>query len=122
MKKVLILMLLLVLPVSVLAQFNDHDGNLVVTWEAPDYGNPLDHYTWSYTINGVVDSLTGVSPSSAVQENSAILANVGDWAIFSIQAISVVDDSSDVIVSDTVYYNTELGIGPPRGVNWIQGP
>ncbi|MCD6162125.1 MAG: hypothetical protein J7K40_06900 [candidate division Zixibacteria bacterium] len=122
MKKALILLFLLILPITALAQFNDHDGHLAVTWQAPDYGNPLDHYIWSYTINGVVDSLTGVSPAEDIQENSVILTNVGDWALFTIRAISTVDDTSEAIVSDTVYYNTGLGIGPPRGVNWIQGP
>jgi hypothetical protein len=121
MKKLLLLILMLALSSIAFAQFNDHDGQLEVTWQPPEYGNPLSHYIWSYKINGVADAITGISEAADTLENSATLANVGDWAIFYIRAISVVNDTSEMIVSDTAYYNTETGIGPPIGVTWIQG-
>lgn len=110
------------IPAAVLARFNDLDGHLVVTWQPPAYGNPLHHYIWSYTINGVTDSLRGTSPAADTLNNSVTLSNVGDWAIFHIRAVSTVNDTSSAAVSDTAFYNTGLGIGPPRGVTWIQGP
>lgn len=122
MKRILIIFLLPLLGSSALAQFNDHDGHLVATWSPPSYGNTLDHYIWSYTVNGVIDSVTGISPSDATVDSSVVLAEVGHWAIFNIRAVSVLNDTSLVAVSDTAYYNTEQGIGPPTGVNWIQGP
>jgi hypothetical protein len=122
MKKILLVMFLLILPSIALAQFNDHDGHLEVIWQEPEYGNPLDHYIWSYTINSVVDSVTGTSAAEDTLENSVTLAEVGDWALFYIRAISTVNDTSEVAISDTAYYNTGTGIGPPVGVTWIQGP
>ena len=122
MKRLFVLILLLSIPSIASAQFNDHDGQLDVTWQAPDYGNPLDHYIWSYTINNVADSVTGTSSAEDTLDNSVTLADVGDWAIFYIHAVSVVNDTSEVAISDTAYYNTEDGIGPPSGVTWIQGP
>jgi len=44
MRKLLLLFLIIVLPSVAMAQFNDHDGQLEVTWSPPDFGNPLDHY------------------------------------------------------------------------------
>ena len=122
MKRLFVLILLLAIPSITSAQFNDHDGQLEVTWQPPDYGNPLDHYIWSYTINSVADSVTGTSAAEDTLDNSVTLADVGDWAIFYIRAVSVVNDTSEVVVSDTAYYDTEDGIGPPSGVTWIQGP
>lgn len=124
MNKILLVMFLLILPSMALAQFNDHDGLLEVIWQEPDtsIGNPLDYYIWSYTITSVVDSVTGTSAAEDTLENSVTLAEVGDWALFYIRAISTVNDTSEVAVSDTAYYNTGTGIGPPRGVTWIQGP
>jgi hypothetical protein len=109
------------LPAIALAQFNDHDGHLVVTWSAPNTGNPLDHYIWSYKINGVADSLTGSSTATDTLNSAVNLAHIGDWAIFKIRAISIFSDTSTTVYSDTAYYNPEQGIGPPRGVNW-RGP
>lgn len=120
--KTTLLICLLVLSVQANAQFNDHDGQLDVSWQAPDFGNPLDHYFWSYEVNSVVDSLTGQSNAQDTLESSMVLATVGDWAIFRIWAVSTFDDTSIVAISDTAYYNPEEGIGPPTGVNWIQGP
>ncbi len=122
MRVLLLLLLLLAVPSLVNAQFNDTDGQLQASWQAPDYGNPLDHYIWSYTVNGVVDSITGSSASDVTTDNSVTLATVGDWAVFSIRAVSTVNDTSVVVVSDTAYYNLGTGIGPPTGVTWIQGP
>jgi len=121
--KIIIPLLLAVLTAATAkAQFNDRDGHLVISWQAPDYGNPLDHYIWSYDINGTTDSLTGTSAANATADSTVTLSDVGDWAIFTIRAISVVGDTSEAVVSDTAYYNTGDGIGPPRGVTWIQGP
>ncbi len=120
--RILILLIVLSAPSLVRAQFNDHDGMLTATWSPPEFGNPLDHYIWSYEINAVTDSLAGESPAGDTLETSAVLADIGDWAIFHIRAISIMNDTSVVAVSDTAYYNPETGIGPPTGVNWIQGP
>ncbi len=125
MKLTIVLALLVVIigltPLVALAQFNDHDGHLVVSWQPPAYGNPLDHYIWSYTINGVVDSVTGTSAGVDTLNNSVTLTAIGDWAVFHIRAVSTVNDTSTVAYSDTAFYNTGEGIGPPRGVTW-QGP
>lgn len=122
MRKLPILLFILLLPSMAAAQFNDHDGRLQATWSPPEYGNTLDHYIWSYEINSVADSVTGQSPAEDTLEISVTLMDIGDWAIFNIRAVSVVNDTSIVAVSDTAFYNMETGIGPPVGVNWIQGP
>jgi hypothetical protein len=122
MKKFLAVLLIFIIAPNALAQFNDHDGHLVATWSPPSYGNTLDHYFWSYTVNGVVDSVTGTSPADATIDSTVVLAEIGHWAVFNIWAVSVINDTSVVAVSDTAYYDTEQGIGPPTGVNWIQGP
>lgn len=122
--KLIIVMFVIILglcPLAALAQFHDHDGYLTVRWQPPAYGNPLDHYSWSYTINGVIDSLVGTSPATDTLDSSVTLAAVGNWAIFKIRAISTVQDTSTWAVSDTAAYDTDSGIGPPRGVTWIQG-
>jgi hypothetical protein len=115
-------LLLLLMPALSQAQFFDHDGQLEITWAEPGYGNPLDHYIWSYTINGVTDSITGTSAAGATADSSVTLNEVGHWAVFHIRAVSTVSDTSVVVVSDTAYYNLGTGIGPPTGVTWIQGP
>ena len=122
MRKIVLIALLLVMPVTGSAGFFDNDGQLEITWAAPSYGNPLDHYIWSYTVNGVVDSVAGSSAAGVTSDNSVTLAQVGDWAVFQIRAVSTVNDTSTVVVSDTAYYNLGTGIGPPTGVTWIQGP
>jgi hypothetical protein len=122
MKKLILLLMLLALPAVANAQFFDNDGQLEVIWAAPDYGNPLDHYVWSYEINGVADSVSGTAVSGATSDNSVALAEIGHWAVFRIRAVSTVSDTSVVIVSDTAYYNLGTGIGPPTGVTWTQGP
>lgn len=96
------------------AQSIDIDGFLEVAWNAPAYGDPVDHYIWSYTINGVKDSVTGTSSNAILTDNSVQLINLGDWAIFSVQAISVSSDTSTASVSDTVYYLLSDG-GNPGG-------
>jgi hypothetical protein len=104
------------------AQFHDNDGQLRATWASPDWGNPVDHYIWSYTVNGVADSVTGSSAAIDTVESSVTLDNLGDWAVFHIRAVSVLSDTSVEVVSDTAYFSLGTGIGPPRGVTWIQGP
>ncbi len=118
----LFLGILVFVPALALAQFHDHDGHLQARWQAPAVGTPLSHYLWSYTINGRADSLTGIAAAGDTLHNTVILAEVGDWAVFKIRAISVVHDTSTWAVSDTAIYDTDTGIGPPRGVSWIQGP
>lgn len=54
-RKLSILFLHLFIWSPAVAQFNDHDGHLEVIWQEPEYGNPVDYYIWSYTINSVVD-------------------------------------------------------------------
>ncbi len=122
MKVLLFLAALAIIPATALAQFHDHDGHLQVRWSPPSNGNTPAGYIWSYTINGRIDSLTGTSPAADTTDNSVTLANIGDWAIFRIRAVSVVYDTSIWVVSDTAFYNTDSGIGPPRMVDWIQGP
>lgn len=113
---------LAIFPTISTAEFHDHDGHLVALWLPPAYGTPLDHYEWTYTINGVADSVTGISAAGDTVENSISLSSIGDWAVFKVRAISTVQDTSTWAVSDTVMYDTDTGIGPPRGVTWIQGP
>ncbi|KAA3636963.1 MAG: T9SS C-terminal target domain-containing protein [Calditrichaeota bacterium] len=105
------LLLLLALTVSpVTAQYIDLDGNLSINWSAPIYGDAVASYHWSYTINGVTDSITGINSSAQLSENSAQLDNIDDWALFSIWSLSVNGDSSAISVSDTVYYSLSLDI------------
>ncbi len=122
MSKLLISLVVVMLPAAALAQFHDHDGHLRVRWSAPSTGNPLASYIWSYTINGVADSITGTAPAADTTNSAVTLAQIGNWAIFKIRAVSVVNDTSVWAISDTAFYNTDIGIGPPRLVNWIQGP
>src|SRR5512140_2647090 len=111
MKKLLLLVALATLPALALAQFHDHDGHLVIRWSPPNTGNTLASYVWSYNINGRADSLTGTASATDTTNSSVTLTHVGDWAIFKIRAVSVVNDSSIWAVSDTAYYNTDSGIG-----------
>jgi hypothetical protein len=117
-----LILIVLLIPVAAPAQTHDHDGQLTVAWLPPDSGAVLDHYLWRYTINGVIDSIRGVSPASDTTNSDVTLSTVGDWAIFRICAISIAHDTSDWAVSDTAIYNPDGGIGPPRGVIWIEGP
>lgn len=121
MKRFLLLIMLCV-PTAAFAQFNDHDGQLVSRWHAPAFGAPVDHYIWSYTINGVADSIAGIAAANDTLNNAVSLSVIGNWAIFNIAAVSIFGDTSEAAVSDTAYYNPESGIGPPEGVTWLQGP
>jgi hypothetical protein len=116
------LIIIFFIPMAALAQTHDHDGHLFACWLPPDSGAPLDHYIWSYTINGVPDSVQGIAPGADTTNSDVTLTNIGDWAIFRIRAVSVMNDTSDWAASDTAIYDPGGGIGPPRGVNWIQGP
>lgn len=122
MEKKLLLIMILAVPSAVTAQFYDNDGHLEVIWSAPSSGIPLDHYIWSYEINGVADSLEGQSTAPDTLEDSVDLAEIGDWAIFSIRAVSIFADTSAAAITDTAYYNPETGMDPPRRVRWRQGP
>ena len=93
------------------AQFIDYDGHLLITWSEPQSGNPLDYYYWSYTINGIVDSITGTSSADDTLDNSVSLANSGDWAIFNIKAVSIFNDTSTSVSSDTACYMALGNIG-----------
>lgn len=108
----------IVLIASAAFAYSDHDGALKIQWVHPTGGNPLDHYEWSYDINGVTDSLTGTTTGTV--ENSVTLGAVGDYAVFRIRAISTIGDVSSYAVSDTAFFDTELGIDPPSGLTWIQ--
>lgn len=118
MKKLLALVIIL-MPVLAFGQFHDYDGHLEATWQPPTWGNPVDHYTYSYEINGVQDSLTG--NTSNTFESSVSLANLGDWAILRLRSVSIFSDTSSMIVSDTAFYADQNGIGPPGFIQWVQG-
>ncbi|MEW6411008.1 MAG: T9SS type A sorting domain-containing protein [Candidatus Zixiibacteriota bacterium] len=109
------LLLLILMPGRLLSQSVDSDGHLLVRWGPPPYGDNLDHYAWSYNINGVNDSVTGTSSSSVTQDNSVTLERPGDWAIFSIRAVSVYNDVSQAATSDTVSFMTVVGVDDPQG-------
>lgn len=87
------------------ARYDDFDGHLKIFWSPPAYGNTPHSYVFSYTINGISDSVTGVSPINVQSDSSVILANQGDWAVFSIRAISTQGDTSTLAISDTAYFS-----------------
>ncbi len=95
---------LLCLMENAFARYDDSDGHLKIYWSPPGYGNTVQSYIWSYIIISVSDSLTGVSPSDARCDSSVILSSPGDWAVFSIRAISVLSDTSISVISDTAYF------------------
>jgi hypothetical protein len=82
----------------------DPDGELSIRWSAPSLGDPLSHYEWTYTINGVVDSVTGTSAASDTMDESVVLTERDDWAIFTIKAISIHGDKSPPVTSDRVIF------------------
>ena len=110
MKRNIIVIFILLIPSLVWANFVDLDGHLEIVWSPPTYGNQLDHCLWTYTINGVVDSITGTSPANDTIENSVVLANPGDWAVFGIEAISTQNDTSIIAISDTVFFKFSLDV------------
>lgn len=112
-KKLAVLTLVLAIPSLVAARFVDTDGHLRANWSAPAYGGPTDHYIWSYTINGVIDSITGSTPATDTTDASVILANTGDWAVFSVRAVAVAGDTSTTAVSDTVVYSITVDVNDP---------
>lgn len=114
------LLIFLAIPSLLSARFITDNGHLIVAWLPPDYGNPLDHYVWAYTINGVSDSITGWSSAQTTSDSSAVLSNDGDWAVFKIRAISTLSDTSIQVISDTAVYIESQGIdssnsGPTAG-------
>lgn len=86
------------------ARFNDADGHLKVYWSPPLSGDTVELYIWSYAINGVTDSLTGISDAATQSDSSVALANTGDLAVFSIRAVSTNHDTSSTVSSDTAFY------------------
>jgi hypothetical protein len=91
-------------PENVFARFNDADGHLKVYWSPPISGDTVESYLWSYGIVGVADSIAGISDAVARIDSSVTLANPGDWAVFSIRAVSINHDTSTAVTSDTAYY------------------
>jgi hypothetical protein len=100
------------------AQYMDNDGQLACQWGQPTFGSEiLKEYLLAYTVNGVDSSIVVVDLT--IQEDSTIvLANIGDWAVVEVRSISIFDDTSVAVISDTAYYNEGTGIGPPNGVIW----
>jgi hypothetical protein len=104
------LFVFLAIPSLLAAQFPTDNGHLIIVWMPPDWGNPLNHYIWTYTINGVNDSIIGWSSAQTSMDSSAILNNVGDWAVFKIRAISTLSDTSIEVMSDTAILIETQGI------------
>lgn len=122
---VLLLALIAMAAIPAQAQFKDDDGQLTAIWETPacltsvpPTCNPLKNYElWYYTnISGVVDSLQVFTTD--LSDSSIILPNVGDYAWYRIRSVSVVDDYSAWVTSDTAYFDLGTGIDPPAGVTW----
>jgi len=93
--------------------FVDLDGHLVISWQPPDFGDAVDHYAWSYNINGVTDSVTGTSFAGELIENSVTLIGTGHWAVFNIWAVTASGDSSVVAASDTAVYSLSVDVTDP---------
>lgn len=102
------LTIVLIISTSAYTAVNDPDGVLNVEWSAPAYGKTVDHYIFSYDINGVTDSVTGSSLSGFTTDNSVTLENLGDFAVFKVRAVSVDDDTSSFAYSDTVIFSISL--------------
>lgn len=114
--KKLIIFALFLLCTSSYAQFQDSDGDLISIWQPPLEGNPVRNYLLSYTVQNIVDSI--IIETVNLKDSSVALSNIGDWAILNIWAISILDDTSNVAISDTAYYDLGIGIDPPSGVAW----
>jgi hypothetical protein len=108
--KNILMLVLLVIPSLSAARVAFDNGDLIIAWLPPDQGNPLDHYIWTYTINGIEDSITGWSSARTTSDSSAVLTNVGDWAVFKIRAISIISDTSIQVISDTAVLLESQGI------------
>jgi hypothetical protein len=118
-KKLLIALAVILLSTAASAQFYDSDGHLNLNWSQPESGNPVASYIISYTINGVPDSI--VSATSALSDNSVILAVLGDSCSAHLRAVSIFNDTSVVVISPTAYFAT-TGIGAPVGPLWSEDP
>lgn len=117
MKKVFLILVAFGLVMNVFAAVKDSDGNLIATWNPPQFGNPVAKYVLKYTINGVIDSITTEVLAPNTEDSSVVLTNPGDWAVYNIVAISIFDDTSVTVTSDTVYFDMGF-IDPPTGVTW----
>jgi len=119
MKKTLFILLFAVLmfgATGASAQHHDPDGDMILSWEHNNLGNPLRHFLVRYTINSVPDSI--ISVTTFLEDSTIVLLIPGDSVFASIQAISIFDDSSDVKYSDMAYFSVGTGIDPPSGILW----
>jgi len=121
----LLLLLPLLLAVNIMAAQGDDDGILGAAWDAPATGNTPTGYELSYTVNGVLDSIT--TNVSELQDSSTVLIDVGDWAVLNIRSYydywseydqQIIREFSMSAVSDTVVYTTSVYVNPPTGIRW----
>ena len=114
-KRLLILMALIMLAMLIMVVTSkaadvDNDGILGAAWSAPVAGNVPTGYALAYTINGVSDSV--VVEVVGLKDSSAVLTNIGDWALLDIRSYyeywsefqqQDVRVYSVMVVSDTVF-------------------
>ncbi len=106
------------------AQFYDIDGQLDLTWTAPNPAtNPplkdfiITYYTFDYAIS--VQDTTQVI-TIAVSDGSINLTSQGSWCFAALQARDYQDRESIFTYSDTAFYDEGTGIDPPTGPTWTQ--
>jgi len=109
---------------SVQAQFYDLDGQLSLTWTAPNPAtNPplkdyiVTYYTFDYGTS-VYD--TSQVATTNVFDSTVNLVSQGSWCYAELQSRDYLDRVSSVVVSDTAYYDAGIGIDPPTGPTWTQ--
>lgn len=95
----------------------DSDGQLGSAWDPPATGNPPVSYSLSYEINGIVDSIQIGIPATQLKDSSAVLVNIGDWAVLSITSTDQFGNTSIKAFSDTVIYDIGTVL-PPTGIRW----
>lgn len=101
------------------SQFKDTDGQLALGINWPGHSIELRNFLISYEVNGIQDAT--IVETVATIDSSIFLQNEGDWAVARIWAISVLDDTSDVFVSDTAYRALSTGSEyPPATGTWIE--
>jgi len=122
MKLIFILMLAAIFFVSIASAdtYKDDDGVLGLKWLNPNTEgtNPLKGILISYEVNGVMDAFVSFVPASGTRDSTVILNNIGDWAIARLRAISIVGDTSAVLISDTALFALPTGIDPPTAPIW----
>ena len=123
-KKMMIVLMLVSLPVMVGAVSIDTDGILGAAWDAPGVGNVPTGYVLKYIINGV-DSVD--VECIGLKDSSVVLTNVGDWAILGMQSYyeywssyngEMVRVFSSTVVSDTIVFEEAVVVDPPAGIRW----